>query len=80
MITREVLKDEIDRVQDKDLEVLYRIINALENSLDLTRVTCSSTVKTLKWEKFIETTYGCLFDDPIERGKQGQYEVREVIA
>jgi len=80
MITREVLKDEIDRVQDKDLEVLYRIINALENSLDLTGVTCSSTAEAPSWKEFIETTYGCLSDDPIERGKQEQYEVREVIA
>ena len=80
MITRETLKDEIDRVQNKDLEVLHRIIKALENSLDLTGATYSSTVEAPSWEEFIETTYGCLSDDPIERGKPGQYEVREVIA
>lgn len=28
---------------------------------------------------FFETTYGSLADDPIVRGKQGSYEVREAI-
>lgn len=28
---------------------------------------------------FIEATYGSLKDDPIERGPQGNYEVREAL-
>lgn len=30
-----------------------------------------------EWLSFIESTYGCLSDDPIERGHQGDYEIRE---
>jgi len=30
-------------------------------------------------EKVIADTYGCLADDPIERGDQGQYEIREAM-
>ncbi|MBM3236918.1 hypothetical protein FJZ31_11560 [Candidatus Poribacteria bacterium] len=33
----------------------------------------------LSWHDFIKETYGCLADDPIERGPQGKYEIREVI-
>ena len=30
-----------------------------------------------QWHEFIESTYGCLKDDPIDRGTQGMYEIRE---
>jgi len=33
----------------------------------------------LSWQAFIEDTYGCLVDDPVERGDQGVYEIREAI-
>ena len=35
--------------------------------------------KQSEWHSFIQETYGCLSDTPIERGDQGAYEVREVI-
>lgn len=31
------------------------------------------------WSLFIKETYGCLADDPIERGEQGSYEIREEL-
>lgn len=31
------------------------------------------------WEDFIHATYGILADDPIERGDQGEYEIRDEI-
>ena len=31
-----------------------------------------------EWQAFVNETYGCLADDPIERGEQGVYEIREV--
>lgn len=85
MITRESVKAEIDKVQDKYLEVLYKIIKALINSPE--RVTMpppigvdpSGEVEPSDWHKFIEETYGCLADDPLERGEQGHYEIREAI-
>ncbi len=32
-----------------------------------------------EWQAFVNETYGCLADDPIERGEQGVYEIREVL-
>jgi hypothetical protein len=70
-ITKEVLKAEIDRIEDKYLETVYRIIKTLE--------TTPAAVEHIEWQQFIETTYGSLQDTPIERGDQGEYEVREPL-
>jgi len=32
-----------------------------------------------EWVAFVNETYGSLADDPIERGPQGEYEVRDEI-
>jgi hypothetical protein len=78
MITRELLKAEIDKVQDSYLDVLYRIIKALGNSeLPLTE---TGEAQLSNWSNFIEQTYGSFADEPLERGDQGQYEVREPLA
>jgi hypothetical protein len=79
MITRELLKAEIDKVQDRYLEVLYRIIEALINPPVPVATTPQADVQISNWHSFIEQTYGSLADDPIERGEQDQYETREVI-
>jgi hypothetical protein len=79
MITRELVKAEIDKVQDNYLEILYRIVKALVSPPDLVAAAPQGTTGSSNWRRFIEDTYGCLVDDPIERGNQGQYEVREVI-
>jgi len=80
MITRESLKAEIDKVQDKYLEVLHRIIKALVNPLEFVTTTPEVEIPDrMEWHRFIEQTYGSLADDPIERGEQGQYETRETI-
>ena len=77
MITKELLKLEIDKIQEEHLELLYKIIKAFETSL-----TPGKTLERnleLDWHEFIESTYGCLTDVPIERPDQGKYEIREVI-
>lgn len=79
MITRELLKAEIDKVQDRYLEVLYRIIKALVNPSSSVAATPQEDVSLSSWPIFIEQTYGSLADDPMERGNQGQYEVREAL-
>lgn len=84
MITKELVKAEIDRVQDKYLEVLYKIIKALVSPIDEVTSPKATTIITekvedLEWHNFIEETYGCLVDAPIERGEQGQYEIREAV-
>ncbi|MFV1976834.1 MAG: hypothetical protein ACC651_13875 [Candidatus Scalindua sp.] len=76
MINKEQIKAEIDNIKDKHLVILYRIIKALE-------VPAEEQVKQFskksEWHEFIQETYGCLSDAPIERGDQGVYEVREEI-
>ena len=74
MVTKELIKAEIDNVQEQYLEPLYRIIKAFERS---------SAQKSLApfghtdWHKFIAETYGSFADDSIEPIEQGEFEVRE---
>ena len=74
MITRHLLKREIDKVRDEHLTALYNIIKVFE--LPAGEVLCHTDV-SFSWDRFIQETYGCLQDDPIERGNQGEYELRE---
>jgi len=85
MITKELINAEVDKIQNQHLEALYRIIRAFETSFE-TEVVASndpadviSANEALDWHEFIEETYGCLKDDPIERGEQGTFEIRESI-
>ncbi|MCD4664970.1 MAG: hypothetical protein K8R68_06830 [Bacteroidales bacterium] len=85
MVTRDILKGEIDKVQEEYLTALYNIIKVFELPIG-TVVTPSdfeaniaSKISMSDWNDFIEETYGCLEDDPIERGHQGEYEIREAI-
>ena len=75
MITRELLKAEIDKVQDSYLDVLYRIIKALGSSEPPPME--PGEAQLASWSAFIEQTYGSFADAPLERGDQGHYEVRE---
>jgi hypothetical protein len=75
MVTKELIKSEIDKVQNDYLEPLLKIIKAFEAPIH----TSNKFETKLDWEKFINATYGCLKDSPIERGIQGQYENRKGI-
>jgi hypothetical protein len=79
MITRHLLKREIDKVRDEHLTALYIIIKAFEFPAgeSIFDANIAPTETGLNWDKFIQETYGCLQDDPIERGSQGEYELRE---
>ncbi len=85
MITKELVKSEIDKIQDQYLETLYRIIQAFESiptskqNIDDAEFSKAKDEEKKEWLAFIENTYGCLSDDPIERGEQGEFEIREVI-
>ena len=85
MITRERLKEEIDKVQDSYLDVIFHIVQSFECAPPIQNFnTRSSSPKSSenalkKWHAFVESTYGILASDPIERGSQGKYEVRETI-
>ena len=85
MITKELLKGEIEKLPDEYLEVLFKIIKALESPAETEITNQINTSKSaqynakVSWPDFIKETYGCLADDPIERGDQGKYEIREKI-
>lgn len=71
-ITKEILKAEIDRVEEKYFEALYRIIKALEEKKP------ARSDKT-EWQQFIEATYGSTHHAPIERDSQGALEIRDSL-
>ncbi len=85
MITRERLKQKIDRVEDGYLDILFDIVQTFEYAPPLQRYDArfpspkSSDNILAEWHAFVEKTYGILASDPIERGEQGTYEVREAI-
>ena len=68
MVTKELLKSEIDKVGDENLDVLYKIILSLEGSVD--------PEDSEGWSTFVAATYGSFADHPLERGEQGRYETR----
>lgn len=73
-ISRELIKIEIDKVPEQDLEVLHRIIRAL---IRQPQSTPGSMDAIVDWQTFVEQTYGSLASDPIVRESQGEYEIRE---
>ena len=74
MISRELLKAEIDNVKSEHLELLYALIKLLENGSQAAKASTP-----LAWHEFVANTYGCLSDAPISRGGQGQYEHRATV-
>jgi len=83
MITRELVKAEVEKVQNDYLEVLYKIIKIfIAPKEDNGKIATSLARKDdeLDWHAFIAQTYGCLADDPIDRGDQGRYEIREAMS
>lgn len=77
-ITKERLKREIDQVQEEYFDVLYQIIQVFEFPGRTAESSPEKLIEQdrLEWSAFIEQTYGCLADDPIERGDQGVYAPR----
>jgi hypothetical protein len=79
LVSRETLKSEIDNVQEQYLAILYNIIKSFEVSppvQDLNSPGFDRVANQQEWAQFIDKFAGCLADDPIERGDQGQFEVR----
>lgn len=81
MVTKEVVKAELEYLQDEYVEVVYKVIKALEmplvesdRRLDAFPVSAQSA-----WEAFVDRYAGCLKEAPIARGEQGTYEMREEL-
>lgn len=81
MITRHLLKREIDKVRDEHLTALYIIIKAFELPAgeSIFDADAARPETGLNWERFIQETYGCLQDDPIERGSQGDDIYKDML-
>ena len=85
MISRKLLKTEIDKVRNEYLELLYAIIKLLENgtregmTFGLAETQATGGALDLDWQEFVAKTYGCLADAPISRAEQGRYESREAM-
>lgn len=77
MITRETIKREIDNLRDEYLEIVYRVIKSFEKQDRTVDTNAEALQKQSEWDHFIQETYGCLAVAPIERGDQGESEVRE---
>jgi hypothetical protein len=71
MVTRDLIKSEIDKVEDEYLPALYRIVKSLEPTA------LSPANDRDDWRAFIAETYGSTAAAPLERGEQGVSEVRE---
>ena len=73
--SRQQIKDEIDGIPRQHLAVLHRIVLALDNGNGAQ----ASDAKSLAWGRFIDETYGCLAEAPIDRGESVDYESREEL-
>jgi hypothetical protein len=72
LVTRNLIKEEIDKVQDSHREILYRIVKVLETPSNSESLSIPKDIKTSNWKEFIESTYGCMADDPIYKDGQEQ--------
>jgi len=83
MISRALLKSEIDKVKAEYLDALYRIVKGLENGASKASIATTSELQdvntSLDWQTFVAKTYGCMADSQISRGEQGIAESREEI-
>ena len=76
VITKDILKREIDHIQDQYIETLYTVIKAFEYpNIRQPSSTVPSTDE--QWSAFLDQFAGACAEAPLQRGEQGQYEERE---
>lgn len=76
MITKDIIKDAIDKVNDRYLDALYKIVRAFERAATEQD---DQTTDPSAWNQFIERTYGSAADDPIARATQGELQERNEL-
>lgn len=79
MTTRDLIKNEVDQLQDHYLGFLHRIIRALMPMASTKSIPTQEQEQSESWEEFLQNTYGIFRDDPLERGPQGTVEIREAF-
>ena len=79
MSAREMIKGDIDKVGDEYLEILQKLVKVFikPDAEPSASVKYAKADEEMNWHDFIEEFSGCLADDPITRGEQGEYEIRE---
>ena len=73
MTIRDQVKAELDKVNEEYLGVVHRMIESLKGPPSQEGEGDES------WRDFVASTYGSLSDAPIERGEQGELEVRDPL-
>ena len=68
MAIRDLIKHEMDKMEDEYLPALYRIVKALEPTA------LSPVQGRVDWRTFLAETYGSTAAAPLERGEQGTHE------
>jgi hypothetical protein len=76
MVTKDLLKAEIDKVPEEHLGVLYRIVRALEEPPGDSNI---GKLDDRTWKALITAFYGSTAEAPVERGEQGSYEFHEPL-
>jgi len=83
MVTRELVKEKIDHVQEEYLDILYKIVQSFEadfpTAVQSNHAPTSPRSEDENWHRFVALTYGSTANAPIERGEQGKFEIRETF-
>lgn len=79
MVSRNLIKSEIDKVRNEYLDLLYAIVKLFENRAGDGESQALAAGHQSDWQAFVTDTYGCLADAPITRPEQGHFESRETI-
>ncbi|MCP4690592.1 MAG: hypothetical protein GY859_21240 [Desulfobacterales bacterium] len=77
IITKDVLKREIDSIEEEYIGILYDIIKAFKRPARHPRSTRPLTQD--QWDDFLEEFAGSFADAPLNRGSQGVFEEREPL-
>lgn len=82
MVSRDILKKEIDFVQERYLIALYKIIRSFKTAEDFEGFEADHddmVNRKKQWHQFIDKFAGSLADTPITRAPQGNFELREEL-
>jgi hypothetical protein len=74
---REKVKSEIDKVDDRNLEIVYQFLKEISDRQKYRQK--SRFDDRLDWSHFIDEMYGSMADAPIKRWNEGSFEIREPI-
>ena len=77
-ITKEMLKHEIDHIQDQYIDTLYMVIKAFEYPA-IQKTPYHTPTTEVQWHSFLDRCAGSCADAPLQRGDQGQHEEREAL-